>query len=138
MKLRSVRTAVAIAAVAVTVSLAADKDLRRLTFSWLWKAVAGAVDANMAVRKTQVVTALASMPPSGQLVEIGCGLGGNFKYYPRGVSVACVEPNQHFHDGIQVEARRCGVNATVLGDPASSESLPVMSPIDMPSQRRCR
>ena len=38
MKLRSVRTAVAIAAVAVTVSLAADKDLRRLTFSWLWKA----------------------------------------------------------------------------------------------------
>ncbi|XP_029450989.1 methyltransferase-like protein 7A [Rhinatrema bivittatum] len=36
--------------------------------------------------------------PSGRLtlLEIGCGTGANFQYYPRGCKVTCVDPNPHF------------------------------------------
>ncbi|XP_030054173.1 methyltransferase-like protein 7A isoform X2 [Microcaecilia unicolor] len=36
--------------------------------------------------------------PSGQLtlLEIGCGSGANFQFFPNGCRVTCVDPNPHF------------------------------------------
>lgn len=36
---------------------------------------------------------------SGQLIilEIGCGSGTNFEFYPPGCKVICTDPNPHFH-----------------------------------------
>ncbi|TKS71572.1 Methyltransferase-like protein 7A [Collichthys lucidus] len=37
--------------------------------------------------------------PGGQLtlLEIGCGTGANFEFYPPGCKVICTDPNPHFH-----------------------------------------
>ncbi|XP_035517046.1 methyltransferase-like protein 7A [Morone saxatilis] len=32
-----------------------------------------------------------------RLLEIGCGSGANFKFYPYGCTVTCTDPNPHFH-----------------------------------------
>ncbi|TDH14259.1 hypothetical protein EPR50_G00040640 [Perca flavescens] len=31
-----------------------------------------------------------------RLLEIGCGSGANFKFYPHGCTVICTDPNPHF------------------------------------------
>merc|ERR1712112_657502 len=31
-----------------------------------------------------------------RLLEIGCGSGANFKFYPDGCTVICTDPNPHF------------------------------------------
>ena len=38
------------------------------------------------------------MGPSGKLslLELGCGTGANFKFYPSGCQVTCVDPNPNF------------------------------------------
>lgn len=32
-----------------------------------------------------------------RLLEVGCGSGANFQYYPGGCAVICSDPNAHFH-----------------------------------------
>lgn len=32
-----------------------------------------------------------------RLLEIGCGSGANFQFYPYGCTVICTDPNPHFH-----------------------------------------
>lgn len=32
-----------------------------------------------------------------RLLEIGCGSGANFQFYPDGCTVICTDPNTHFH-----------------------------------------
>lgn len=32
-----------------------------------------------------------------RLLEIGCGSGANFQFYPYGCTVVCTDPNPHFH-----------------------------------------
>ncbi|XP_051269881.1 putative methyltransferase-like protein 7A [Dicentrarchus labrax] len=41
--------------------------------------------------------------PGGQLtlLEIGCGTGTNFEFYPPGCKVICTDPNPHFHKYLQ-------------------------------------
>ncbi|XP_048856358.1 putative methyltransferase-like protein 7A [Brienomyrus brachyistius] len=36
-----------------------------------------------------------------RLLEIGCGSGSNFQYYPRGCTVVCTDPNPHFKKYLQ-------------------------------------
>ncbi|XP_069509534.1 thiol S-methyltransferase TMT1A-like isoform X2 [Ambystoma mexicanum] len=40
--------------------------------------------------------------PSGELsvLEVGCGTGANFQFYPRGCKVICVDPNPNFQQYI--------------------------------------
>lgn len=35
------------------------------------------------------------------LVEIGCGTGTNFKFYPSGCKITCIDPNPHFEKFLQ-------------------------------------
>ncbi|XP_041810578.1 methyltransferase-like protein 7A [Chelmon rostratus] len=43
------------------------------------------------------VVKFASTDGSLRLLEIGCGSGANFKFYPYGCTVICTDPNPHFH-----------------------------------------
>ena len=76
-------------------------------------------DSRMADRKLRLFGELDSLKDArgdGRLVllEIGCGSGHNFKYYPDGSEVICVEPNRHFesvlresadqHQGVRISA----------------------------------
>ncbi|KAG7494580.1 methyltransferase 7A [Solea senegalensis] len=37
-----------------------------------------------------------------RLLEIGCGSGANFSFYPCGCTVTCTDPNPHFHRYLQL------------------------------------
>lgn len=37
-----------------------------------------------------------------RLLEIGCGSGANFKFYPYGCTVICTDPNPHFEKYLQM------------------------------------
>ncbi|XP_059185750.1 N6-adenosine-methyltransferase TMT1A-like [Centropristis striata] len=37
-----------------------------------------------------------------RLLEIGCGSGANFKFYPYGCTVTCTDPNPHFEKYLQM------------------------------------
>ena len=41
------------------------------------------------------------------LLEIGCGGGTNFSYYPAGSEVICIEPNRHFEATLYERAGQC-------------------------------
>lgn len=43
------------------------------------------------------VTKFANSDGTLRLLEIGCGSGANFKFYPYGCTVVCTDPNPHFH-----------------------------------------
>lgn len=42
------------------------------------------------------VCGFANRDGSLRLLEIGCGTGANFQYYPYGCTVLCADPNPHF------------------------------------------
>jgi len=78
-------------------------------------------DRLMRDRKRQLFADLESLKDvrgDGRLVllEIGCGGGNNFKYYPAGSEVICVEPNRHYeaevHESVRQhpEVRNIGVS----------------------------
>nr|XP_045009619.1 methyltransferase-like protein 7A [Jaculus jaculus] len=53
----------------------------------------------MAGRKRELFSNLQEFAgPSGKLslLEVGCGTGANFKFYPSGCTVTCVDPNPNF------------------------------------------
>jgi len=81
--------------------------------------VGNSFDSRMENRKRRLFSELESLKDvRGDsclvLLEIGCGSGVNFKYYPDGSEVICVEPNRHFetvlyesareHPGVQISA----------------------------------
>lgn len=50
-------------------------------------------------KKKELFRSLAEFKPSGRpltLLEIGCGTGTNFQYYPNGCKVICTDPNPQF------------------------------------------
>lgn len=43
------------------------------------------------------VASFANADGTLRLLEIGCGSGANFRFYPGGCTVICTDPNPHFH-----------------------------------------
>ncbi|XP_008305232.1 methyltransferase-like protein 7A [Stegastes partitus] len=55
-------------------------------------------------KKTELFRSLTQFTkPGGRLtlLEIGCGTGANFQYYPDGCKVICTDPNPHFEKYLQ-------------------------------------
>lgn len=58
-----------------------------------------AYNEKMHDKKKELFRSLADFKPSEgpmTLLEIGCGAGTNFKYYPNGCKVICTDKNPHF------------------------------------------
>ncbi len=58
------------------------------------------------------------------VVEIGAGVGANFRYYPQDTMVAAVEPNRRMHRRLKENADRHGIDLSVLSDGGETVSLP--------------
>ena len=41
-----------------------------------------------------------------KILEVGCGAGANFAYFPHGCEVICVEPNRHFEKIVRKKLRQ--------------------------------
>jgi ubiquinone/menaquinone biosynthesis C-methylase UbiE len=61
---------------------------------------------------------------NGLLVEIGPGTGVNFNYFPSDIQWIGIEPNQAFHETLQMQALKAGINAKILTGDASNIPLP--------------
>ncbi len=59
----------------------------------------------------------------GTVLDIGAGSGVNLGYLPRDTEYVALEPNVHFHQHVEREARRQGIAASVLSGVA--EALPL-------------
>ena len=59
----------------------------------------------------------------GQVVEIGAGVGANFRYFPNGARVTAVEPNLHMHDPLCRRAGDLGIELDLV--PAGAEAIPL-------------
>jgi SAM-dependent methyltransferase len=61
--------------------------------------------------------AFAGLPPT--VVEVGPGVGANFRYLPPGCHVIAIEPNAYMHGGLRRRAARYGIDLeirSVVGD----------------------
>lgn len=63
-------------------------------------------------------------PIEGRVLEIGPGTGVNFDYYPPGTRVYAVEPNPHFHAGLERRARQMGLRLRLVVGEAERIPLP--------------
>lgn len=57
------------------------------------------------------------------VLELGPGVGANFRYLPRGTHVIAVEPNPHMHAGLRRAAARHGIRLELR--PVSGERIDV-------------
>ena len=58
------------------------------------------------------------------IVELGAGVGANFKYLRSGTTVTAVEPNPHMHRGLERKARKHGIGLHILTNGAEAIDLP--------------
>jgi ubiquinone/menaquinone biosynthesis C-methylase UbiE len=58
------------------------------------------------------------------VVEIGAGVGANFRYMAPGTRVLAYEPNLHMHDQLRRVARERGITLDVYGVGAEAMALP--------------
>jgi SAM-dependent methyltransferase len=48
-----------------------------------------------------------------ELVEVGPGVGANFRYLPPGCRLTAIEPNPYMHGALQRRAARCGIDVQI-------------------------
>lgn len=69
-------------------------------FSWFAFNITFSYNDKMHKTKRELFRNLAAFAKTDgtlRLLEIGCGSGANFKFYPEGCTVICTDPNPHFH-----------------------------------------
>ncbi|XP_028262203.1 methyltransferase-like protein 7A [Parambassis ranga] len=74
------------------------KVYKRIFPFWVYK-ISIKYNEKMYDKKKELFRSLSEFKrPSGQLIilEIGCGSGTNFEFYPPGCKVICTDPNPHF------------------------------------------
>ncbi|XP_047204146.1 putative methyltransferase-like protein 7A [Girardinichthys multiradiatus] len=68
-------------------------------FPMILQSFSGSYNQKMHERKVELFRSLSEfIKPGGKLtiLEIGCGTGTNFQFYPPGCKVICTDPNPHF------------------------------------------
>ncbi|KAG5836469.1 methyltransferase-like protein 7A [Anguilla anguilla] len=79
-------------------------SLYKRVFPVMMYRVAKNYNQKMYERKKELFSNLSEFAgPDGTLriLEIGCGTGANFKFYPSGSKVICTDPNPHFQSYLQ-------------------------------------
>jgi len=61
---------------------------------------------------------------AGKVVEVGPGMGGNFRYLPAGIEWIGIEPNDAFAKSLLLKAHERNISATLLQGNASHIPLP--------------
>lgn len=59
-----------------------------------------------------------------ELVELGPGVGANFRYLAPGTTVTAVEPNRRMHPGLRRQARLAGIHLQLVERGAEATGLP--------------
>lgn len=73
----------------------------------------------LASRKSQL---FAGLPD--EIVELGTGVGANFRYLNEGTTVTAIEPNPHMHGGLRRKARQFGIDLRIVASGAEAIDLP--------------
>ena len=96
-----------------------DHPVRGRLNAAFFRLVDGYVDHAVGDRKRALLTDLPR-----ELVELGPGVGANFRYLAPGTTVTAVEPNRRMHPGLQRQARRAGVRLRLVERGAEATGLP--------------
>ncbi len=62
------------------------------------------------------------LPP--EIVELGSGVGANFRYMKPGTKLTAIEPNPHMHNGLARRAQQYGIDLHVAPTSAERIELP--------------
>lgn len=74
------------------------------------------------ILRRQKARVFADMPE--EIVELGAGVGANFKHMRAGTRVIAVEPNPHMHKGLRRRAKAAGVELSILATGGERIDLP--------------
>lgn len=72
--------------------------------------------------RDQKLKAFADLPD--EVVEVGPGVGANFRYLPTGGRLVAIEPNAMMHDRLRGRARKLGIEVDVRGVVGEAIDLP--------------
>lgn len=79
----------------------------------------GYINRLLASRKSKL---FAGLPHA--IVELGAGVGANFRYLQPGTAVTAIEPNPHMHKGLRRTAGRFGIDLRIVASGAEAIDLP--------------
>jgi len=95
-----------------------DNPIRGRLNAWFFLAFDRYIHHLTASRKA---TLFADLPD--RVVEIGAGVGANFRYLRPGTHVTVIEPNPHMLPGLEKQAKRHSISLEVL--PSYAENIPL-------------
>ncbi|MGB5812316.1 MAG: class I SAM-dependent methyltransferase [Polyangiales bacterium] len=96
-----------------------DNPIRGRLNAWFFRLFDGYIDVLLGDRKRSL---FAEHPT--EIVEIGSGVGANFRYLAPGTRVVAVEPNPQMHGALRATAERQGVALELLERSADDTGLP--------------
>jgi len=88
-------------------------------FAWAWSHATTPLEKAYGRIKNDLFAGL-----SGEVVEIGPGAGINFRHYPVGLNVRCVEPNPFMHPYLRDAATQSNVGISIVEGHAEELALP--------------
>lgn len=96
-----------------------DNPIRGRLNAWFFRLFDGYIDRLLGDRKRSL---FAEHP--GEIVEIGPGVGANFRYFSPGSRVIAVEPNPQMHGALRAAAAKHGVSVDLVQRSALDTGLP--------------
>lgn len=94
------------------------QPLRGRFNAWFFDTFDGLIDHYLSERKRDLYSGL-----NGTILEIGPGIGANFRYYPAGATVIAVEPNPEMHGRLRHNAESHGIDLQLLESKAEQIAL---------------
>lgn len=86
--------------------------------AWFFDAFDGLIDWSLRRVKRRVFVDIPST-----VVEIGAGVGANFRYYKPGTRVIAIEPNTEMHERLAANAERAGIELDIRSTTAEDTGL---------------
>ena len=96
-----------------------DNPIRGRLNAWFFRLLDGYIDGLLGDRKRSL---FAGHPD--EIVEIGPGVGANFRYLAPGTRVIALEPNPQMHGALRATAARHGLSVDLVERSADATGLP--------------